>query len=121
MYIRCTNISHFPGSIEHRAQVAIYTLMMSERHGVPIDSGLLFYLKTGHMESIPVPEQEKRAILIKRNEIARQLTLERESTSLSMPGNNQRFLPTLPYFNAFFGKDFVFVKPCYVLSLAYLL
>ena len=73
---------YFPGSVEHRAQVAVYCLLMSERYKVPINSGLLYYFKTNHLQEIPIPEQEKRAIIIKRNDIARNLTLEKEKQSL---------------------------------------
>ena len=70
------------GSVEHRAQVAVYCLLMSERYNVPIDSGLLYYIKTNHMKNIPLPIQERRGLLIKGNEIARKLTLERRPDSL---------------------------------------
>ncbi|XP_047126178.1 DNA replication ATP-dependent helicase/nuclease DNA2 isoform X2 [Hydra vulgaris] len=71
------------GSIEHRAQVAIYTMLMSEKYNQSIDAGLLLYLKTKHLQGIPVPEKERRALIIKRNSIARKLTLE--NNNLYMP------------------------------------
>lgn len=70
------------GSIDHRAQVAVYTLLMSERYKRPVDAGLLLYGKANHMIGVPRPEQEKRSILIKRNEIARNLSLEKRQLTL---------------------------------------
>ena len=40
-----------PGSIEHRAQVILYTLLMSDRYSQAVDAGLLFYMKSAHMLS----------------------------------------------------------------------
>ena len=77
-FINASIIYLFIGSVEHRAQVAVYCLLMRERHKVSVNSGLLYYIKTNHMQQVPIPEQEKRAIIIKRNEIARRLTLEKE-------------------------------------------
>lgn len=78
------------GSIEHRAQVAVYTLLMSDRYKQHIDAGLLCYIKSNHMQGVPRPEQEKRAILIKRNEIARKLTLEKNDFALPGLVRNER-------------------------------
>eukprot|EP00111_Clytia_hemisphaerica_P000398 TCONS_00001102-protein len=84
------------GSVEHRAQVTVYCLLMSERHHQPIDSGLLYYFKTNHLQQVPMPEQEKRAILIKRNDIARRLTLEREEQQLPALSRNKRICKWCP-------------------------
>lgn len=55
---------------------------MSDRYKQHIDAGLLCYIKSNHMQGVSRPEQEKRAILIKRNEIARKLTLEKNDFAL---------------------------------------
>lgn len=73
------------GSIEHRAQVILYTLLMSDRYSQAVDSGLLFYMKTAHMLSVPGFLHEKRALIMKRNEVARYLTLNRAGATGSMP------------------------------------
>ena len=70
------------GSVEHRAQVTVYCLLMGEKYQQPIDNGLLYYFKTNHMQQIPMPAQEKRAIMIKRNDIAHKLTMEKEKQAL---------------------------------------
>ena len=74
------------GSIEHRAQVILYTLLMSDRYTQAVDAGLLFYLKSSHMISVPSFLHEKRALIMKRNEVARYLTLNRAGTTGVMPG-----------------------------------
>ena len=76
------------GSIEHRAQVILYTLLMSDRYSQAIDAGLLFYLKSSHMLSVPGFLHEKRALVMKRNEVARYLTLNRAGTTGTMPGRS---------------------------------
>ena len=75
-----------PGSIEHRAQVILYTLLMSDRYSQAIDAGLLFYMKAAHMLSVPGFLHEKRALIMKRNEVARYLTLNRAGATGTMPG-----------------------------------
>ena len=78
-----------PGSIEHRAQVILYTLMMSEKYGKPVDAGLLYFMKTGHLQGIPAAQNEKRALIMLRNEIARYLSMENICNKQPMPGNLQ--------------------------------
>ena len=75
-----------PGSIEHRAQVILYTLLMSDRYSEVVDAGLLFYMKSAHMLSVPGFLHEKRALIMKRNEVARYLTLNRAGATGTMPG-----------------------------------
>ncbi|XP_078361987.1 DNA replication ATP-dependent helicase/nuclease DNA2-like isoform X2 [Oculina patagonica] len=73
------------GSIEHRAQVILYTLLMSDRYSQAVDAGLLFYMKSAHMLSVPGFLHEKRALVMKRNEVARYLTLNRAGATGTMP------------------------------------
>ena len=72
--------------MEHRAQVAVYTLLMNEKYKLPVEAGLLYYIKTNHMQGVSVPQQERRALIMKRNAIARNMTLERQS--LILPGES---------------------------------
>ena len=74
------------GSVEHRAQVILYTLLMSDRYSHSVDAGLLYYMKTAHMLGVPGFLYEKRALVMKRNEVARYLTLNRAGTTGTMPG-----------------------------------
>ncbi|CAH3161793.1 unnamed protein product [Porites lobata] len=73
------------GSVEHRAQVILYTLLMSDRYSHSVDAGLLYYMKTAHMLGVPGFLYEKRALVMKRNEVARYLTLNRAGTTGTMP------------------------------------
>ncbi len=74
------------GSIEHRAQVILYSLMMSEKYEKEINAGLLYYMKASHLQGVPATLKEKRALVIKRNEIVRFLSLENLQNKKLMPG-----------------------------------
>ncbi|XP_045462614.1 DNA replication ATP-dependent helicase/nuclease DNA2 [Harmonia axyridis] len=56
-------------SLEHKGQVLLYIMMMNKL-GYKVSSGLLLYLKDGIMREIPISENEKRDIMILRNELA---------------------------------------------------
>lgn len=60
-------------SSEHKGQLIIYQMMMSEV-GKPVDSGLLLYLREGVMKEIPGTHNERRDLLLLRNEMAHYLT-----------------------------------------------
>ncbi|XP_054795481.1 DNA replication ATP-dependent helicase/nuclease JHS1-like isoform X1 [Prosopis cineraria] len=57
-------------SIEHRAQVILYTLLMSERYLKTIDSGLLYYLQSDQTEGIVVQRSDLVGLIMRRNELA---------------------------------------------------
>jgi len=58
--------------MEHRAQTMLYTLLLSERYGVNVEDGLLFYTQSEGGEVIRVPRgrNEIRGLIAARNEIA---------------------------------------------------
>jgi DNA replication ATP-dependent helicase Dna2 len=58
--------------MEHRAQTMLYTLLLSERYGVDVQDGLLFYTQSEEGEVIRVPRgrNEIRGLIEARNEIA---------------------------------------------------
>ncbi|XP_053547814.1 DNA replication ATP-dependent helicase/nuclease DNA2 [Bombina bombina] len=56
-------------SIEHRSQVVLYTLLSQERRADP-EAGLLLYLKTGKMYSVPGNRLDRRELLKIRNELS---------------------------------------------------
>nr|F6QXW0.1 RecName: Full=DNA replication ATP-dependent helicase/nuclease DNA2; AltName: Full=DNA replication ATP-dependent helicase-like homolog; Includes: RecName: Full=DNA replication nuclease DNA2; Includes: RecName: Full=DNA replication ATP-dependent helicase DNA2 [Xenopus tropicalis] len=60
-------------SIEHRSQVVLYTLLSQERREDP-EAGLLLYLKTGNMYSVPGNRLDRRELLKIRNELSYYLT-----------------------------------------------
>ena len=76
----------FAGSVEHRAQVILYSLLMKDRYTNSLDAGLLLYLKEGHMIGVPAYLHEKRALVMKRNEMVRYLCHTGLSLSQNMPG-----------------------------------
>ena len=73
------------GSVQHRAQVTLYSMMMSEKYDRDIEAGLLYYMRTGHLQSVGAPQREKRALILKRNEIARFLSTENQRSRTLMP------------------------------------
>lgn len=56
-------------SSEHKGQLMIYQMMMSEV-GAPVDSGLLLYLREGVMKEIIGTHNERRDLILLRNEMA---------------------------------------------------
>lgn len=59
-------------SSEHKGQLIIYQMMMSEV-GAPVDSGLLLYLREGVMKEIVGTHNERRDLIFLRNEMAHYL------------------------------------------------
>ncbi|KAL2337269.1 hypothetical protein Fmac_011715 [Flemingia macrophylla] len=57
-------------AIEHRAQVMLYTLLMSERYQKTVDSGLLYYLQSDLTQGIEVQRSDLTGVLMRRNELA---------------------------------------------------
>ncbi|XP_020229292.1 DNA replication ATP-dependent helicase/nuclease DNA2 isoform X2 [Cajanus cajan] len=57
-------------SVEHRAQVMLYTLLMSERYQKTVDSGLLYYLQSDLTQGIEVQRSDLTGLLMRRNELA---------------------------------------------------
>ena len=73
------------GSVQHRAQVTLYAMMMSEKYDCDVEAGLLYYMRTGHLQSVGAPQNEKRALILKRNQIARFLSMENQRNLTLMP------------------------------------
>ncbi|KAM9325013.1 DNA replication ATP-dependent helicase/nuclease DNA2 [Gastrophryne carolinensis] len=79
-------------SIEHRSQVILYTLLSQERRDDP-ESGLLLYLKTGNMYTVPANRLDRRELLKIRNELSFYLT---NVLHKSDNGNQEIKLAVLP-------------------------
>ncbi|KAM4081953.1 hypothetical protein ACJW30_11G132500 [Castanea mollissima] len=62
--------SNGQSSMEHSAQVILYTLLMSERYQKHIDSGLLYYLQSGQTQGIMVRRSDLVGLIMRRNELA---------------------------------------------------
>lgn len=56
--------------MEHRAQTLLYTVLMEERYGTPVPSGLLYYTQSDEVVRVPRSPNELRALILKRNEMA---------------------------------------------------
>ena len=54
----------------HRAQTALYTLLLQDRYDVNVMFGLLYYIETSKVFSIPAIRNEIRHMIIQRNELA---------------------------------------------------
>ncbi|KAB5527857.1 hypothetical protein DKX38_021704 [Salix brachista] len=57
-------------SMEHVAQVILYTLLMSERYLKHIDSGLLYYLQSDQTRGITVQRSDVVGLIMRRNDLA---------------------------------------------------
>ncbi|RMD41722.1 hypothetical protein DV735_g3400, partial [Chaetothyriales sp. CBS 134920] len=54
----------------HRAQTALYTLLLSDRYDVNVTSGILYYMETSKTFRIESIRNEIRHMIIERNELA---------------------------------------------------
>ncbi|KAJ4727342.1 DNA replication ATP-dependent helicase Dna2 [Melia azedarach] len=70
-------------SMEHRAQVILYTLLMSERYLKHIDSGLLYYLQSDQTQGIMVQRIDLIGLIMRRNELANDIV--KASTTQQLP------------------------------------
>jgi len=55
--------------LTHRAQVVLYSLLLSERYNEDVSTGLLFYSRTGETSGVPKLPIEVSSILQARNEL----------------------------------------------------
>lgn len=65
-------------SSEHKGQLIIYQMMMSEV-GAAVDSGLLLYLREGVMKEIQGSYNERRDLILLRNEMVHYMCPTNES------------------------------------------
>ncbi|KAJ6319289.1 hypothetical protein OIU78_014832 [Salix suchowensis] len=63
-------VSNGQASMEHVAQVILYTLLMSERYLKHIDSGLLYYLQSDQTRGITVQRSDVVGLIMRRNDLA---------------------------------------------------
>ncbi|MCJ1286282.1 Tripartite DNA replication factor [Xylographa opegraphella] len=54
----------------HKAQTALYTLLLSDRYDVQIAYGILYYMETSEISRIPAIRHELRHMIMQRNELA---------------------------------------------------
>ena len=60
--------------------------MMSEKYDSDIEAGLLYYMRTGHLQSVEAPRKEKRSLILSRNQIARFLSFGNQRSHTPVPG-----------------------------------
>ncbi|KAL3833010.1 hypothetical protein ACJIZ3_007746 [Penstemon smallii] len=70
-------------TMEHSAQVMLYTLLMSERYMMNIQHGLLYYLHTDDTQGISVKRSDLIGLIMRRNELANDLF--KASTTQQLP------------------------------------
>ncbi|KAJ0051987.1 hypothetical protein Pint_00019 [Pistacia integerrima] len=70
-------------SMEHCAQVILYTLLMSERYLKHIDHGLLYYLQSNQTQGIKVRRSDLVGLIMRRNELANDIL--KASTTQQLP------------------------------------
>eukprot|EP01018_Ginkgo_biloba_P039983 Gb_09620 [translate_table: standard] len=71
-------------AMEHRAQVILYTLLMSDRYLQNVSSGLLYYLHTNQTQGVTVQHADLIGLMMRRNEHATNM-LTSSSTQLLPP------------------------------------
>lgn len=57
-------------SAAHRAQTALYNLLLSDRYDIEIAYGILYYMETSETIRIPAIRHELRHMIMQRNELA---------------------------------------------------
>ncbi|WWC63257.1 uncharacterized protein I303_105857 [Kwoniella dejecticola CBS 10117] len=73
------------GVMAHRAQTMLYTLLMEDRYGVPVPAGLLYYSQLDSILRVEAKQNEIRALIIARNELADWLSIKRRIPKSSVP------------------------------------
>lgn len=76
--------------MEHRAQTMLYTLLTSERYGVEVPSGLLYYTQSEEVVRVPAGRNELRGLIGARNEMAAYMMRRHGKAALS---EAEPFLP----------------------------
>ncbi|KAL8987596.1 MAG: hypothetical protein Q9177_003213, partial [Variospora cf. flavescens] len=54
----------------HRAQTALYTLLLSDRYDIDVACGILYYMESSEISRIPAIRHELMHMVMKRNELA---------------------------------------------------
>lgn len=65
--------------LSHRAQILLYTLLMEDRYGLPVPSGLLYYSQLDSVVLIDAKEVEVRSLIMARNELAGWMVRDRQN------------------------------------------
>lgn len=79
--------------LEHRAQTMLYSLLMQDRYGQPVDLGLLYYTQSEEVISVPASRPELRALIGVRNEIAEWMARRFRGSGQTALKDQAPFLP----------------------------
>ncbi|KAH9010213.1 AAA domain-containing protein [Lactarius deliciosus] len=79
--------------LEHRAQTMLYSLLMQDRYGEPVDLGLLYYTQSEEVISVPVTRHELRALIGVRNAIAEWMARRFRGSGRNALKDEAPFLP----------------------------
>lgn len=103
--------------LEHRAQTMLYTLLLSERYGVDVPSGLLYYTQSEEVVRVPRMRNEIRGLIGARNEMAgfmmRRMRLRKAKGSSTKA--DERDVEDEPFLPPTIDDERV-CKRCYVVS-----
>lgn len=77
-------------SMEHMAQTSLYTLLLADQYGMPVDAGLLLYAQAGTLRRIPRAGKEVRNLILARNE----MVSYRQNMAALPPVDAPAILPT---------------------------
>ncbi|KAJ2457052.1 DNA replication endonuclease-helicase Dna2, partial [Coemansia sp. RSA 2424] len=69
----------------HRAQLVLYTLLLADKYDVDINSGLLYYPRSGEVLRVPRIDDELRGLVVMRNAMVPYLTQSVEAASSEPP------------------------------------
>jgi len=69
----------------HRAQVALYMLLMSDRYTAEVSTGLLWYIHEAKPQGVQFVQAEIASLLQQRNRLAAHLAKSAEGSELSLP------------------------------------
>ncbi|KAG6852485.1 hypothetical protein C0991_011583 [Blastosporella zonata] len=79
--------------MEHRAQTMLYTLLVTERYGVEVPSGLLYYTQSEEVTRVPASRNEIRGLMIVRNEMASYMMRRNGNFREAASSTPEPFLP----------------------------
>lgn len=77
----------------HRAQTALYTLLLSDRYNVAVKAGVLYYLESSTISRIAPPTNELKQLIAQRNRLAAYIHLAKNPRSSDGELSTKRQVP----------------------------
>ncbi|KAK6910521.1 hypothetical protein I203_104553 [Kwoniella mangroviensis CBS 8507] len=100
------------GVMAHRAQTMLYTLLMEDRYGVPVPAGLLYYSQLDSILRVEAKQNEIRALIIARNELADWLSKKRRVPKPPTSSSDDMVKPIEDVEEAFLPPTIDHTKEC---------